>query len=195
MWQIARGVPGYRCRLEGVQKLHSYFCIDFSKFLGRGGCTLQRNALGRTEAGRSKALQQSYGPWEHILHCLHLDGVKGEDRGPVRMHTRQHRGREWNRKQPFVRGVLTPPRIELLLQSSGIPVPAASAGAALPAALKPLLAWGTVSTFIYPKLDSHPIFLFFPHPSFHISSQHSASSSSLSTWTEAWKQTEDMTYL
>ena len=54
--QVARGVPGYRYGLEGVQKLHNYFCIDFSKFLGRGACTLQRNASGRPEAGRSKAL-------------------------------------------------------------------------------------------------------------------------------------------
>ena len=131
------------------------FCIDFSKFLGKGDCTLQRNALRRPEAGRTKEMF-SKAMGSGSAACSACTRVEWRERtgGPGRM---------------------------IPVQSSGTPVTAASAGTALPVPPKPLLPWSTVSISLFLILLFPAQIPFSPHPLLQVSSQNSASSSSLST--------------
>lgn len=54
-------VPGCRHRLQGGQKLHGYFCIDFPKFLAKGVCTLQCRPQ----------VPQLPQPWQRKLSLMH----------------------------------------------------------------------------------------------------------------------------
>lgn len=171
----------YRYGLEGVQKLQGYFCTDFLAFLGRRDRIVQRNTSGRPEAARSKALCSKAAEVHPAVPVPTWSGGRGWDpcKTAQRLRiTQPFIGVSWklpklssqSRAQVLLSLHPWQGQISLMHQSLSHP--------------------GTVGASLPTIVGSHPIFLIFPHSWLQISSQHSASSSSLSTWTEVWEKIE-----